>query len=144
MRSFFLLLSSFFLILSSRCVFAAASTDYYNHVVFDNSLTSDYYYYSSGRAVFPSTVELLSGALPVEKKNFFTPPNALRLQWRSVAGGAWETEVRVVSMRNRPTDFDGDTLYLWCYSPQAFPADVTLEGFDGRCFRNLHGGCHGI
>ncbi|HEY1660746.1 MAG TPA: glucoamylase family protein [Candidatus Sulfotelmatobacter sp.] len=123
MRSFFLLLCSSFLILFSRCSFAATSTDYYNHVVFDNSLTSDYYYYSSGRAVYPSTVDLLSGALPVEKKNFFTPPNALRLQWRSVAGGAWESEIRIVSMRNRPTDFDGDTLYLWCYSPQAFSAD---------------------
>jgi exo beta-1,2-glucooligosaccharide sophorohydrolase (non-reducing end) len=122
-RSFFLLFFSSFLILFSRCSFAATSTDYYNHVVFDNSFTSDYYYYSSGRAVYPSTVDLLSGALPVEKKNFFTPPNALRLQWRSVAGGAWESEVRVVSMRNRPTDFDGDTLYLWCYSPQSFSAD---------------------
>lgn len=123
MRSLFLFLCSSCLILFSRCSLAATSTDYYNHVVFDNSLTSDYYYYSSGRAVFPSTVDLLSGALPVEKKNFFTPPNALRLQWQSVAGGAWEAEIRVVSMRNRPTDFDGDTLYLWCYSPQAFPAD---------------------
>jgi exo beta-1,2-glucooligosaccharide sophorohydrolase (non-reducing end) len=111
------------LIFAPRCIFAAASTDYYNHVIFDNSITSDYYYYSSGRAVFPSSVDLLSGALPVEKKNFFTPPNALRLQWRSAAGGAWETEVRIVSMRNRPTDFDGDTLYIWCYSPQAFSAD---------------------
>ena len=101
---------------------AAAPTDYYNHVVFDNSITPDYYYYSSGRAVFPSTIELLSGALPVEKKNFFTAPNALRLHWRSVAGGSWETELRVVSMRNRLTDFRGDTLYMWCYSPEAIPA----------------------
>ena len=101
---------------------AANSTDYYNHVVFDNSITSDYYYYSTGRSVFPSTIELLSGALPVEKKNFFTPPNALRLQWHSVTGGSWETEVRVVSMRNRPMDFRGDTLYMWCYSPETIPA----------------------
>src|SRR5580698_2057309 len=62
---------------------SSAATDYYNHVIFDNSITPDSYYYSSGRSVFPSTVELLSGALPVEKKNFFTPPNALRLQWHS-------------------------------------------------------------
>ncbi len=102
--------------------FAATATDYYNHVVFDNSITPDYYYYSSGRSVFPSTVALLSGALPVEKKNFFTPPNALRLQWRSVHGGSWETEIRVVSMRNRPMDFRGDTLYMWCYSPEVIPA----------------------
>jgi hypothetical protein len=111
----------FFILIVLRCG-AVTSTDYYNHVVFDNSITPDYYYYSSGRAVYPSTILLLSGALPVEKKNFFTPPNALRLQWRSVEGGSWETELRVVSMRNRPTDFHGDTLYIWCYSPEAFPA----------------------
>ncbi|MGA7220279.1 MAG: glucoamylase family protein [Candidatus Sulfotelmatobacter sp.] len=111
-----------FLILAVLPCYAAAHTDYYNHVIFDNSITPDYYYYSTGRAVFPSTIQLLSGALPVEKKNFFTAPNALRLEWHSVAGGSWETEVRVVSMRNRPTEFLGDTLYLWCYSPQAIPA----------------------
>jgi len=109
-------------ILIARPSGALTPTDYYNHVVFDNSITPDYYYYSTGRSVFPSTVALLSGALPVEKKTFFTPPNALRLQWRSVAGGSWETEVRVVSMRNRPLDFRGDTLYMWCYSPEAIPA----------------------
>ena len=102
--------------------FAVTPSDYYNHVIFDNSITSDYYYYSSGRSVYPSTIELLSGAVPVEKKNFFTPPNALRLQWRSVAGGSWETEVRVVSMRNRETNFIGDTLYIWCYSSEAIAA----------------------
>jgi exo beta-1,2-glucooligosaccharide sophorohydrolase (non-reducing end) len=111
----------FFILIAIPCR-AAGPTDYYNHVVFDNSITPDYYYYSSGRAVFPSSIELLSGALPVEKKNFFTAPNALRLQWRSVTGGSWETELRVVSMRNRPTDFRGDTLYIWCYSPEAIPA----------------------
>src|ERR1700683_5361533 len=110
------------LILISIQSSAVNSTDYYNHVVFDNSITPDSYYYSSGRSVFPSTVELLSGALPVEKKNFFTPPNALRLQWHSVTGGSWETEVRVVSMRNRLMDFRGDTLYMWCYSPETIPA----------------------
>jgi hypothetical protein len=99
-----------------------AATDYYNHAVFDNSSTSDYYYYSGGRSVFPSTVQLRSGALPVETKTFFTPPNALRMQWRSAPGGSWETEVRVVSIRNRPTDLRGDTLYMWCYAPESIPA----------------------
>ena len=106
------------LVLAALPCAAATVGDYYNHVVFDNSITSDYYYYSGGRAVFPSTVELISGSLPVDKDKFFTPPNALRLNWRSVSGGSWETEVRVVSMRNRPTNFLGDTLYLWCYSPE--------------------------
>ena len=120
LRWFFCLL--FLPVLAVIPCHAAAPTDYYNHVVFDNSITPDYYYYSSGRAVFPSTIDLLSGSLPVEKKNFFTAPNALRLQWRSVAGGSWESEVRVVSMRNRPTDFHGDTLYIWCYSAEPIAA----------------------
>ncbi|HVI08477.1 MAG TPA: glucoamylase family protein [Candidatus Binatia bacterium] len=113
---------------------AVTPTDYYNHVIFDNSITSDYYYYSSGRLVFPSNVVLISGALPIEKKNFFTAPNALRLEWKSSPGGSWEAEVRVVDMRNRPTDFHGDTLYMWVYSAEAIPAAdlpfVQLE--DGR------------
>lgn len=112
----------FFILIAIPCG-AVTSSDYYNHVIFDNSITPDYYYYSSGRSIFPSTIQLLSGSLPVEKKNFFTAPNALRLQWRSVAGGSWQTEVRVVSMRNRLTDFRGDTLYMWCYSPEGIPAD---------------------
>ncbi len=122
------------LTLSAIPCFAVSSPAYYNHIVFDNSITPDYYYYSSGRSVFPSTVELLSGALPVDTKKFFTPPNALRLQWHSAAGGSWETEVRVVSMRNRPTDFHGDTLYLWCYTPEVIPAEdlpfIQLEDED--------------
>jgi len=145
-RSFFRFFG-FFILIAIPCG-AVTSTDYYNHVIFDNSITPDYYYYSSGRSIFPSTVQLLSGSLPVEKKNFFTAPNALRLQWRSVAGGSWQAEVRVVSMRNRLTDFRGDTLYMWCYSPEGIPADdlpfiqledeehnftapVTLDGITG-------------
>ena len=138
----------YFLTLIVLPCFAAPPTDYFNHIVFDNSITSDYYYYSSGRSVFPSTVQLISGSLPVEKKNFFTAPNALRLEWQSAPGGSWEAEVRVVSIRNRPTDLRGDTLYLWCYSPETisaadlpsiqledeqhdFTAPVKLDGISG-------------
>jgi hypothetical protein len=109
-------------ILSGVPCLALNDADYYNHVIFDNSIASDYYYYSSGRSVFPSTVQLQSGGLPLEKKIVFTAPNALRLQWRSVPGGSWETEVRVVSLRNRAPDFRGDTLYIWCYAPDPIPA----------------------
>ena len=115
---------------------AFAASDYYNHVVFDNSVTSDYYYYSGGRSVFPSTLQLQSGQIPVDTKIFYTPPNALRLQWRSVPGGSWDAEVRIQDIRNRRVEFMGDTLYVWCYSPQAIPAaDLPLiqledEGHD--------------
>jgi exo beta-1,2-glucooligosaccharide sophorohydrolase (non-reducing end) len=102
--------------------FAVADGDYYNHILFDNSITPDDYYYSEGRAIFPSTLEMRDGRLPVDTKTFFTPPNALRLRWHSGNGGSWDAEVRAVSIRNRPLDFRGDTLYIWCYAPQTIPA----------------------
>ena len=62
------------------------NTDYYRHTYFDNSLTSSSYFYSGGQAVSPSSLEQKDGRLPVETKTFFTPPNALRLEWQSQPG----------------------------------------------------------
>ncbi|MGB9195295.1 MAG: glucoamylase family protein [Terriglobales bacterium] len=104
-----------FLIVSS---FATANSEYYRHILFDNSLESDAYYYSEGRASSPSMLELVHGKLPVSGEIFFTPPNALRLKWRSVPGGGWEAGIRLVDFRNREVRFDGDVLYLWCYSEE--------------------------
>jgi hypothetical protein len=101
---------------------ALAQDDYLNHLVFSNSATSDNDFYTGARAVAPSTIESPKGRLPVDVTNFITPPNALRLQWRSVAGGSWDAEVRTVSMDNRPADFRGDTLSFWCYSSEPIAA----------------------
>ena len=81
---------------------ACAQDDYLNHLVFTNSPTPDNDFYTGARAVAPSTLESSDGRLPVETKVFFTPPNALRLQWRSVEGGSWDAEIRTVSFDNRP------------------------------------------
>jgi hypothetical protein len=102
------------------------NTDYYRHTYYDNSLSSDFYFYSSGQASAPSSLEQSNG-LPVESKIFLTPPNALRLQWQSQSGGGWEAEVRVVNFRNRLPEFSGDSLYFWCFAPQAIAsADLPL------------------
>jgi exo beta-1,2-glucooligosaccharide sophorohydrolase (non-reducing end) len=101
---------------------AFASSDYYRHNFFDNSIASDHYYYSEAQAIAPSTLEALSGELPVDTQTFFSPPNSLRMKWRSMAGGSWDAEVRVVDLRNRLIDFEGDTLFLWCYTPAAIAA----------------------
>ena len=112
--------------LSAALLFPALSyggdTEYYRHIIFDNSLTSDDYFYSYGQASAPSSIEQKDGRLPVETKTFITPPNALRLQWRSDKAGGWEAEVRVVNFRYRFPELDGRNLYLWCYSPQAIAA----------------------
>ena len=97
---------------------ACADTEYYRHQFFDNSITSDAYFYSAGKASAPSSLLLINGKLPVESKTFFTPPNALRLEWRSAGGGGWDAEIEVAKFRNREINFPGDTLYVWCFSAQ--------------------------
>jgi exo beta-1,2-glucooligosaccharide sophorohydrolase (non-reducing end) len=98
------------------------NTEYYRHVIFDNSLTSDAYFYSQGLANGSSSLELKNGHLPIETKQFLTPPNALRLSWQSQADGGWEAEVHVNEFRNRFPQFKGHNLYFWCYAPERIAA----------------------
>jgi hypothetical protein len=95
-----------------------ADTEYYRHIFFDNSLTPDSYFFSSGRASGPSRLVLLDDKLPVEARTFFSPPNAIRLEWNSQPGGGWVAELDVVKFRNREIRFQGDTLSFWCFAPQ--------------------------
>jgi hypothetical protein len=97
-------------------------TQYYEHSFFDNSLMPDAYFYSSGKPSAPSTVELVHGHLPVNTKIFITPPNALQLSWQSAINGGWDAEIRVVNFRNRRIQFQGDTLFFWCYSQEGIVA----------------------
>ena len=100
-HSLFLAVNSHLLGLALLCSFSNADTEYYRHIIFDNSLEQDAYYYSDGRASSPSTLNLERGKLPVIRDIFFTPPNALRLNWRSAPGGGWEASVRAMNFRNR-------------------------------------------
>jgi hypothetical protein len=101
---------------------AEADTEYYRHILFDNSLEPDGYYYSAGRAESPSTLELEHGRLPVSHDVFFSPPNALRLKWRSAENGGWQANIRAMDFRNRELKFSGDTLFFWCYSEDGIAA----------------------
>lgn len=104
------------------CTVALAQEDYVNHLVFSNSTTPDNDFYTGGHAVAPSVLEAPNGHLPVETHTFLSPPNALRIAWRSVSGGSWDAEVRTVSVDNRPANFLGTTLSFWLYAPQAIVA----------------------
>ncbi len=96
-----------------------ADTEYFKHVLFDNSLTPDRYYYSDGRVSAPSSLTLDHGKLPVETGKFFTGPNSLVLEWRSVSEGGWAAEINVPRWRNREINYAGDVLYFWCFTESA-------------------------
>lgn len=117
-RSQFWLLIAYVLFVMLFGALAKAESEYYHHILFDNSLEADGYYYSDGRAASPSTLELENGKLPVSRDIFLSPPNALRLDWRSVANGGWEASVRAMNFRNREMKFEGDTLFFWCFSKE--------------------------
>lgn len=99
-----------------------ADTEYYRHVIFDNSLTPGAYFYSAAMANGGSFIEQSNSRLPVETKVFLTPPNALRMRWRSEKDGGWQAQVRVMNFRNRYPEFSGRNLYFWCFAPQAIAA----------------------
>src|SRR5260370_41597857 len=67
---------------------SAAQTSYYRHIFFDNGPRTSTYYYSSGKAVEPSALAVLDKKLPLDSGVSFTPPNSLRISWRSNAGGS--------------------------------------------------------
>src|SRR4029077_5650134 len=51
--------------------------------------------------------------------------------------GGWDAEIRVVNFRNRRIQFQGDTLYFWCYSEQGIArADLPVVRLEdvGRNF----------
>ena len=95
-----------------------AQTSYFQRVLFNNSLTPDTYFYSAGKASAPSILELTDGKLPVEQRVFHTPPNSLRLAWKSMPQGGWDAEIRLYAWRNRPLFFPGTALSFWCYTSE--------------------------
>ena len=76
---------------------AFAHIDYDRHVVFDNSLVDGSWHYSRSHVVGPSELDLVDGKLPVDGSHYLTltPPNALRLNWRSATGGDWNVTLDV-------------------------------------------------
>jgi exo beta-1,2-glucooligosaccharide sophorohydrolase (non-reducing end) len=111
-----------FLAVSLSPSFGQTNSDYYGHVIFDNSLTTDNYFYSLGQVSGQSFLELKDHRLPVETKNFLTPPNAIRLQWQSSPGGGWIAQIETDESRNRAPGLSGHNLYFWIFAPESISA----------------------
>jgi len=89
---------------------------------FENSLSYRSFYYSDGSFVSPSELELIDGKFPTDETHYVSPPNSLRLKWRSQSGGDWLMTLKVKA-RYGTADFSGSSLFFWCYSETDLPAD---------------------
>jgi hypothetical protein len=110
---------------------------YDDHVFFDNSPSDVGHDASLSYLVPPSFVETIDGKFPVDSRHFVSPPNGLRLKWRSATGGDWKMTLKLRRRRARPHDFQGDSLTFWCFSESAITAaDSPLiylqDSADGR------------
>jgi exo beta-1,2-glucooligosaccharide sophorohydrolase (non-reducing end) len=103
-------------------VAAFGQIDYDRHVVFDNSLADGSWYYSKSNVVGPSELDRVDGKLPVDGNHYLTPPNALRLKWRSATGGDWNVTLDVRARYGR-VEFAGSALRMWCYAEEAISAE---------------------
>src|SRR5271156_4928131 len=99
-----------------------ADQNYSQQVFFDNSLSPGNYFYSDGKVTAPSELKLVDGKLPIETSTFISGPNAVELQWQSMALGGWEGELRIYEWRDRYVDFPGKNLFLWFYSKEGIRA----------------------
>ena len=97
-------------------VSAGAAVPYDRHVIFDNTLASGGYAQSETYALAPSTLEQANGLFPVSTEHFVSPPNALRLHWKSAQGGDWRAAVLAPGRNWRKFAMEGDTLAFWCYA----------------------------
>ena len=114
----------------------ALASDYYRHVVFDNSQQQGLYWHSGATATAPSTLAGRDYRLPVESRIFRTPPNALRIEWRSQPNGSWDAQIHPVNFPNRFPELSGHTLYFWLFAPEAIaaadlPSIVLSDSKDG-------------
>jgi hypothetical protein len=86
----------------------AESRPLYDRVVFfDNSAAEGAYYHSEAMVVPPSELEIARGKAPVQTERFRSPPNGLRLKWRSGRGGEWRMTLKVATRYGRRFSFSG-------------------------------------
>lgn len=103
----------------------ADEADNYNqHVVFENSAADGGHFHSAATVISPSELEVAGGKVPVDAGRFVSPPNALRLKWKSAPGGDWRVTVKVATRYGRQFEFAGDTLSLWCYCDDELALDA--------------------
>jgi hypothetical protein len=110
---------------------------YDRHVFFDNSHSPGGFHSGTGWVIPPSTLDLVDSTVPVETQHFVSPPNALKLSWKSAPGGDWQATLELTRRYARPFRFEGEALTFWVFSdseitaansPRLYLEDVNENG----------------
>lgn len=88
-------------ILLISVLITAAQEPKYDRIFFPNSAMSKSYFYSETEYTAPSWVKNVRGKLPVNDSLFFTPGNALQLNYISRPTGKWEARLLYKSIRGQ-------------------------------------------
>lgn len=72
-----------------------------DYTFFVNSRMSGSYFFSKASFQAPSTITNIEGKLPVSERNFFTPGNALQLEYLNAADGNWSAAIYKPQMRGQ-------------------------------------------
>lgn len=118
----FTLLTAFVLLMLSGPSGRAEPTFYDHHVLFANGIGDGGYPYSEYVMIAPSMVEFVQGRMPLDRSHFVSPPNGLRLHWRSGSGGDWRMSVTVPQFYARKFPFEGATVTFWCFADSEITA----------------------
>ena len=99
------------------------------HVVFDNCLADGGDESSDSSVIAPSELETYRSTFPVDRTHFVSPPDSLRLHWRSAPGGDWRMTLLVPQRYARPFPFEGDALTFWCWPDREITAENSPRVF---------------
>jgi hypothetical protein len=94
----------------------------FDRTAFDNSFSYRSFYDSEGIFVSPSELELINHKVPIDETHYVSPPNSLRLKWRSQTGGDWAVSLSVKAADDTGGS-SGGSLFFWCYSETDLSTD---------------------
>lgn len=95
------------------CVLAG---EFDRHYLFANAPATGGFSGSNATCIAPSTLEAVDGRVPVATDRFTSPPNALRIRWKSAPGGDWQVRLSAQGRDWRKFEMAGDTLAFWAYA----------------------------
>ncbi|MCB0434181.1 MAG: hypothetical protein KDD18_14760, partial [Mangrovimonas sp.] len=95
----------------------------YVKVLFDNSSMPNSYFYSKVSFEGNSWVKNEGNKLPVSSKIFFTPKNALLLEYNSAEKGNWKVSIAYHNIRGLNYFQKAENLSFWIF----FPSTVDVK-----------------